>query len=67
MDDKHRDIIIKTLYWGMWTSADFEELFRREWYAVYKNLKKGNEELVPDNVLAMIRLWLLEEDEEEGE
>lgn len=67
MDDKQRDIILKTLYWGMWVSADFEELFRRDWFAVYQNLKEGNEELVPDNVLAMIRIWLSEDDDEEEE
>lgn len=67
MDDKQRDIILKTLYWGMWVSADFEELFRRDWFTVYQNLKEGNEELVPDNVLAMIRIWLSEDDDEEEE
>ena len=66
MTQTERDIILKTLYWGMWKSADFEADFRNDWFAVYQLLMEGNEEQVPNNVLAMIRLWILEDDEEEG-
>lgn len=65
MTQAERDVIIKTLYWGMWTSADFEELFRRDWFATYQMLKEGEEDKVPDFVLAMIRQWVLDEEEED--
>lgn len=63
MTKTERDALLKTLYWAMWTSADFEELFQRDWFAIYQLLKEDKEEEVPDFVLLMIRKWLLDEED----
>ena len=58
-----RNDFLKTLYWNLWTSADFESLFQSEWGAIYDALQEGRENEVPDNILLMINKWVNEQKE----
>lgn len=58
-----RNDLLKTLYWNLWTSADFESNFESEWGAVYNALQEGRESEIPDNILLMINKWVNEQKE----
>lgn len=70
MDDFSRELWLKSLYWALWNSADFESDFQRDWFAVWQLLKEGKEDQVPDVVLLMLKQYMLKwsgaiEEEEE--
>lgn len=51
---------IRTLYYNLWISADFEADFQRDWFAVYQLLQENRFNVIPENVLAMIQIWFNE-------
>lgn len=51
---------IRTLYYNLWISADFEADFQRDWFAVYQLLQENRFSAIPENVLAMIQIWFTE-------
>lgn len=51
---------IRTLYYNLWISADFEADFQRDWFAVYQLLQENRFSAIPENVLAMIQIWFAE-------
>lgn len=51
------DDFIRTLYYNLWISADFEADFQRDWFAVYQLLQENRFNVIPENVLAMIQIW----------
>ena len=54
------DDFIRTLYYNLWISADFEADFQRDWFAVYQLLQENRFSAIPENVLAMIQIWFAE-------
>ena len=46
-----RDLYLKSLYWMLWKSADFESDFSEAWSSTYEDLKAGNENAIPTRVL----------------
>jgi len=48
---------IRTLYYNLWISADFEADFQRDWFAVYQLLQENRFNVIPENVLKMIEIW----------
>jgi len=48
---------IRTLYYNLWISADFEADFQRDWFAVYQLLQENRFSAIPENVLEMIKIW----------
>lgn len=51
---------IRTLYYNLWISADFEADFQRDWFAVYQLLQENRFSEIPENVLEMIKIWFIE-------
>lgn len=51
---------IRTLYYNLWISADFEADFQRDWFAVYQLLQENRFSAIPENVLEMIKIWFVE-------
>mgnify|MGYP007122124202 CR=1 FL=1 len=51
---------IRTLYYNLWISADFEADFQRDWFAVYQLLQENRFSTIPENVLEMIKIWFVE-------
>lgn len=51
---------IRTLYYNLWISADFEADFQRDWFAVYQLLQENRFSAIPENVLEMIKIWFIE-------
>ena len=54
------DDFIRTLYYNLWISADFEADFQRDWFAVYQLLQENRFSAIPENVLEMIKIWFVE-------
>jgi hypothetical protein len=48
-----RDLYLKSIYWMLWKSADFESDFATLWPSTYEDLKTGNEDAIPTRVLEM--------------
>lgn len=48
---------IRTLYYNLWISADFEADFQRDWFAVYQLLQENRFSAIPENVLEMVKIW----------
>jgi hypothetical protein len=48
---------IRTLYYNLWISADFEADFQRDWFAVYQLLQENRFSAIPENILEMIKIW----------
>lgn len=46
-----RDLYLKSLYWMLWKSADFESDFAEAWPSTYEDLKAANEGLIPIDTL----------------
>lgn len=51
---------IRTLYYNLWISADFEADFQRDWFAVYQLLQENRFSAIPESVLEMIKIWFTE-------
>ena len=51
------DDFIRTLYYNLWISADFEADFQRDWFAVYQLLQENRFNAIPENILKMIEIW----------
>ena len=48
--------LVQLLY-DLWTDADFESDFQRDWFAVYQFLQDGKFDEIPDAVYQMIEKW----------
>lgn len=48
--------LVQLLY-DLWTDADFESDFQRDWFAVYQLLQDGKFDEIPDAVYQMIEKW----------
>ncbi len=48
---------IRTLYYNLWISADFEADFQRDWFAVYQLLQENRFSAIPENILEMVKIW----------
>ena len=53
-----RKNFLMLLLHSLWTSADFESDFQRDWFAVYQLLQAGKFDDIPDIVLEAINLWM---------
>jgi len=48
--------LVQLLY-DLWTDADFESDFQRDWFAVYQLLQDGKFNEIPNAVYQMIEKW----------
>ena len=55
---------IRTLYYNLWISADFEADFQRDWFVVYQLLQENRFSAIPENILEMIKIWFVEYNKE---
>lgn len=51
MDNELRNLYLKSIYWMLWKSADFEADFTEAWPSTYEDLKAGKESEIPTCVL----------------
>lgn len=48
------------LYWKLWTSANFENDFQKDWRAVYERLQAGDHYSIPPQVVEMCFQYLID-------
>lgn len=49
--DELRDLYLKSIYWLLWKSADFEADFAETLPSTYENMKLGNEREISTTIL----------------
>lgn len=60
MDEYSRELWLKTLYWALWHSAEFESDFQRDWSAIWQLLKEGREDQLSDTIILMLKEYMLD-------
>ena len=65
LTNERRNMILKKLYWKLWTSADFENIFQSDWRAVFNELQKGRDNELSDGIILMLNTWMNEQEEKE--
>jgi hypothetical protein len=50
--------MLMKLYWKLWTSADFESDFQKDWLAVYQRMQEGNHYSIPSQIIEMCFQYL---------